>query len=517
MTSGVTQATGVSAIGTDVNLLYSLSSQSSRRRRAVWLGDSQSLRNNSMAGTTTITAVTVPNTSEIKIAQSTHRTVPGNWVNLAWINHPLLLGRTVQVTNVGDENNANLTSFWRFANPGIAPGTTISAVGANTMTGTALCYTKDQGFQSWINLLCGGIFDWVGMSCANGATSSDLVSFLPMVLAGPQFDDLFLLTGANDVNGLALATSKANVLNIVRQVTALGKRVFLLTPTPVGTAVPGQPRLTLPLRDYYFELSKIYPGVTVFDLHQWLVDSSTTTDEWLSGYTSDNLHQIAVGAYNGAKGFQTDILPHLFPTPPNMFPQSRAEDPNVSSYSGGNILFNPMLNGTGGTMTGGTGTVADSYRVINTGLTTCVGSQVARSDGKPGIWQQVSCTGTGNFTFQPTGQTVEARITGGQWYQFGFELSIAGTGITEIRLDAAMTLTDLLTNSDILTIRSMETAAEAFPSPFIETFPFLSESFFIPNGWTVQATYAPNFRCTLASGSATVKIARPFLRPVTGI
>lgn len=256
---------------TPANNLYT------RGRRVVLVGDSILQRGVSNNGN--LSAIKVINANVIQVTQNTHRLSVGNFAMLTWINHPLLNPYRAQCINVVDANN------WQFANPGIPVGTVLGSYpGSAGMSSVMTTHGKDEGFFPWINAICGNPFDILADYGANGATSAQVLSWVPYIIsAGPQCDEYWFNTGANDVTNTYSITAEqtfANLQAICNLLLATGARVRLFTGTPVGYAVPGFskanfPQLIQKVHAKCIQYARNTPGVLLYDLNKWMTDTTS--------------------------------------------------------------------------------------------------------------------------------------------------------------------------------------------------------------------------------------------------
>lgn len=133
---------------------------------------------------------------------------------------------------------------------------------------------------------------------------------------------------------------------------------------------------------------------------KWVDDASviaTTGYQPISGRTSDGIHMNSVGQYEMGV-VQGGILAPYFTTDPLVLDSTAAAAQWVN---------NPLNSGTGGTKSGGTGTVPDSVSVSAFGSgTSFVASIVASSDSNPNPWLDIELTASGG-----NGHSIEVRYS----------------------------------------------------------------------------------------------------------
>ena len=105
-----------------------------------------------------------------------------------------------------------------------------------------------------------------------------------------------------------------------------------------------------------------------------------------NSYVQDQVHPTPAGASVMGKILADAISPRLDGSDAYLFPAHNGD--------GASGIYNPMMLGTGGTLsTGGTGNVADKWTCyVNSGTLAYTASKVARTDGILGEWQQFAFT-----------------------------------------------------------------------------------------------------------------------------
>jgi hypothetical protein len=486
---------------------------------------------------TVATSVQVISATEVQISMTAHMMTVGNKVMISWTNQPLLSGYFTTVLRVIDRNN------YTISNPGIIgsyPINVLDQTGAAVPSIFDLTYNIQTGFSSWIfaTQSSGTYFNLFSFNALGGATSDQINTYcVTSALKMATYpDEWWYLPGANDAaNGYTVAQTMANVNTTMNRLLATGKTVRLFTPAPYnGNAT--RSAFIQELRQQEIETYKNNPQVIIFDLTKWLIDPTSLTGNYKSGYDTDGVHPSPTGSYQAAKGFWSDMKlagSSLLPTISPLFPVSQMDSYAYASGIGySNLITNPMLIGTTGNKYGTalpTGTVATSFSVTNNpqsyGSCTSIvcTAETARADGNPGYWQQVvaSTTGAGSFWLaveQQSQNGVNANIStlGAGWYIMGCEVNISAVTNTIKFVNGNF---DLYTTTGLPTqiwqalVNNGETWVTSL-SGGNDTILLLAPPVYItalePTGY-----WQPTFYVGMTgTGSATFKFGRPFMRRV---
>lgn len=434
--------------------------------RAILIGDSllgnykKQYNVNSTSGFVVSNGVATINTS----VAGNNNAVVGNYVNIqclgtAGLANPLS-GTIVKVTQVDSS-----TQF-RFA--ATYGGVTLadndySLIGGNQWSVSPLTQTQSSSWFPWMNAYLGSPFTVVSNFAMGGSTSSDSITILNKILAGPAFDYAFIGFGTNDINtaataALANATVTTVYNNFVTMITAVenyGARPVIAIPPPIGSTFAGQPAATttfknvalLNLREKLLELARTDSRIVCIDLMKTMMLGTSATGDFISGYVntsaSDSVHPSPTAAIALAKN---EIISGTWSTTPirvnDRQPVSIVDDyqNNTTASSGAvtpNILQNGLFVGIGGSGIGGivTGSVPNNWSLTSpTGTAiasvggatrTAISSTAAASWGAANAanWGYAwTVNGSGiaanqGFTLQSTAYTSLLQV--GSWYQFG--------------------------------------------------------------------------------------------------
>lgn len=167
----------------------------------------------------------------------------------------------------------------------------------------------------------------------------------------------------------------------------------------------------------------------LFDWNEYWIDFNSVDGNPKAGYSPDGIHTNTLSAYVIGKKFG-EFLRGILP------PGSRRVVAPNDLYSAtnplGNKFSNPMLTGTGGTISSPvTGQAADGVRILrNTAIgCACAASKEARADGR-GNWQVMTFTpnqaaGSELFYFQTSTTDIAHSLPVDTWVRASFEVDVA--------------------------------------------------------------------------------------------
>lgn len=366
----------------------------------------------------------------------------------------------------------------------------------------------DGGYGHWLRALLEGRGE-VLVFGQSGAKSSQVLEFMPLVLA--QSPTIVVeMSGTNDATtNIPAATVIANRAAYWDACHAAGITVIAAYLPPKGN-IAAPDRITAynaAMRDA--ALSR--PWLKTVDFFRLLVDplSATAAPSSTLIYT-DLVHPTTMGARLMADALYAVLSPLL----PTSRPQSVSSNYQVAGTdpSAANIFPNPMLNGTDGTITGGTGVAASNVNLLISGVTGCVGSVVANAYG-PGQAQRVVLTATaagqyGGCEFSGHG----AALVAGRVYRVRMRLSVsAATGVQYITLRHSI-VSDGVNYSDnpMNSTGGVWQAQDAYGGKLIEHY-FICPP--IGTLGTVKLTARADFA---GAGGATLEVAEVAIEAVSG-
>lgn len=244
----------------------------------------------------------------------------------------------------------------------------------------------DKGYFNWLNVLLNQRFDVLYNAGVGGNSTTQMLARISADVIDKNGQWVFVMGGVNDIAaGTSAATILANLTSIITTLHAAGLHVILSTLTPSSafdTSTLGTVYYTVNqgIRD----LAATYPWLMVTDAGpQYLDTSQPTLAVPLAGYTVDGVHPNALGASTIGAKMYTDLAAHVQIAASGAYVGLATADATAGRlyYS----VPNQMCAGTAGAKVApATGNVADGF-VASAGGTW---SKVARSDGKPGAWQQ---------------------------------------------------------------------------------------------------------------------------------
>lgn len=275
----------------------------------------------------------------------------------------------------------------------------------NQTSGTLLYRQMDWGYFTWANVFCNGAFTLLANHGVSGNTTTQMLARIDQALVvGAAW--AFVQGGVNDVSAGATADQiVANLKEICRRFVAAGANVVLCGIAPYTGYAGGYTTILAvnkALREYY----STAPNVVFVDVYQALVNPTDTTGALATGMSDDALHPSAKGARAYGQAIANAIAGRYSPF--NYLPSSAADSYAIDAASK-QLLTNPLMSGTGGSVsgTGASGTLANGWNGgTDTGTVTSVfAAGQARSDGV-GVDQQITISSAGS------GAIVNMRQTG---------------------------------------------------------------------------------------------------------
>lgn len=244
----------------------------------------------------------------------------------------------------------------------------------------------DKGFFNWMNVLLGQRFDVLYNAGVGGNSTAQMLARIQADVIDKHGQWVFVMGGVNDIAaGTSAAAILANLTTIVTTLHAAGLRVILST-LPACSSFDTEAEGTV----YYavnagiVTMATTYPWLIVTDAGpQYLDTADPTIAIPLAGYTVDGVHPNALGASTLAAKMYADLAANVHIAASGTYVGLATADATAGRlyYS----VPNQMFAGTAGAKVApATGNVADGF-VVSAGGTW---SKVARSDGKPGAWQQ---------------------------------------------------------------------------------------------------------------------------------
>lgn len=300
----------------------------------------------------------------------------------------------------------------------------------NTTVSASVQQKNWLGYLSIAEMLHPGInFPIANNFGVNSDTTTMMLARLPNVIAAAPAWCSFL-GGTNDLTGdpttAAYTTITNNIQTVYNTLTAAGIKLVLCTILP--RSVWGS--LTAPqiiiarnnmvrVNTWIRKFCATNTNVVLCDWYADVANPSSSTSDPVSGFLYDNLHPSPTGAYWMAKKLVRVMTPYLPSIDTfDLLASGQYDLYDATNNPTGNLLVNPMLTGTAGTVSGtGASTasgVATSWTVGRSvgSNGTCVGTlgTITNSVGSTIIQQIMTCShslGTSNEVWQFT-QTVNA-------------------------------------------------------------------------------------------------------------
>lgn len=266
-----------------------------------------------------------------------------------------------------------------------------SGAGLGIMTGYSAA-----GYWTVAAALLGHRMKFLANLGVGGDTAQQIAERVPTAIShNPGW--VVVEAGRNSVSAVQSAATIIACLrdDIYKPLLAAGIRVVATTITPRDGDTAPLRQVVNDVNAWIKEYARQTPGVVLADFYTAVTDGLTAA--WIAGYVSDGLHPLVRGAAPMGKV----LAAALSPVVPYV-------DTLVSNNTDtGNLLTNGLMTGTGGGNAVGaalTGTIAANWTVQGGFTGTVVGSKVARTDGKPGEWQQFNFTagGTNRIQMRPT-------------------------------------------------------------------------------------------------------------------
>lgn len=270
-------------------------------------------------------------------------------------------------------------------------------------------YHHSQGFFTWANIALGGRLTLTRQAGVAGNTSAQVLARITDITGLAVMPGYcVVMAGTNDMlNGVASATTIANLTAIHDALIAKGITVVACTMPYVWSATSAYLLAQAEVNDWIRDQAT-KPGIIVCDwAGRFANDNGDGTPK--TGYTTDGVHPTPVGAAILGRQLADAIRFRVAGSPLGL------ASTNIEPT---NALANGLMIGTSGTLnTGAAGSFATSWIAGRTaGTGTITGSKVARVDGMPGSWQQLSISGSSGATFLMYQDVSPAGIAPGHKY-----------------------------------------------------------------------------------------------------
>lgn len=325
-------------------------------------------------------------------------------------------------------------------------------------------------------------------------------------------------TGINSINSDVVASSIfTSIKRMCLQAINKGIVVVLHTVGPLGSAHASYTAARLQeinsLNDMIRQFSWMYSeSVILLDTNALWINSTNTSGDWKSGYSTDFIHPLSKASYYAAKELYPELQRRFSRI---VWPICSVTDDVVDDADNLNLFEFGLCTGSAGTITaatGNSGTISDglSATVVSTPVTTVNTHGQTRDDGI-GFDNQCVITANSNgdgINFPVTSANLHQRFDDypGRYTQSGVNFKLVSTDVDLANVQFSWNITEATIARTVngmngLVIPAGETVDMWFITPPVK----------IPAG--TLASVRPRLTCTLSgSGVATIKHGRYFSR-----
>ena len=338
--------------------------------------------------------------------------------------------------------------------PGVTPTKTITVIcrprlyatategdfTVTTTTATEQSRRSGKGFPAWAHAKAMAGFDYAILS-NGGSQIADINESLAWQVEAGAYDGIVIMAGTNDVSGdRTLAQMTDDMAALVATAQSKAKKVFPLTITPRSTSMTtGRGRIMSGFNQWVMSRANGLSPVNAFGR---LVDIASATGAPLAGMLEDGLHPAIPGAEAiGEAVYQALDTAYAFERAPVV--SSQADTYDATDNPLGNWLpAGGTFAGTGGTAGAGvSGVLAANWSVSREvgAEITVVCSQIARTDGMPGLMQRLVVSNAAGATSQriliaPLSATRPAVTQGQVWRVKGAAVASSMAGVEKLSL-----------------------------------------------------------------------------------
>lgn len=250
--------------------------------------------------------------------------------------------------------------------------------------------TNNHGYAFWAKMFSGGrIRTPRSLNFGVGGDTTTLVLDRIAAIKAATADVAVLLIGTNDAgSSIPLEISRANYRRIVQEVQESGKVVVAVTVLPRSYGTDPVFRHVVAMREWILqEMPKM--GVIVADPWGDLVDYTRGISGCKADHFIDDLHPNVKGAYKVGKNVW-EAIQQLYPRGPSFSKSPIVFNASTNPY--GSIAVNPLMTGTGGTISGSCNATVGSVVADNWSMTGSVFTGVTTTFSKvveDGVEKQV--------------------------------------------------------------------------------------------------------------------------------
>lgn len=373
------------------------------------------------------------------------------------------------------------------------------------------------GIASWLKFLIGSPVNILN-AAAGGATTDQASTLFSRWLAvnTQRIDDVVVSALTNDMYGTAtFAQCQTSMIALLAKARATNARVYVILPTPRDAT---HAAWTSGKRDLHIQVNKwlwdycLQNGFCPID--SWraqansttYVNSAATQPDPATGFAqSDKVHPASVGSLAVA----SDLAAAMQGQRVAFGKGFRSSHSTMRTKN--NILPNPTLAGTGGTVTAGSGTISgtapDSYTVSNNSgncaVTLTSPARTVAADGDASGYNLSIAVASGTGEVRVANSTsMHASVTAGQVYRLRVPVACSSlVGLTGIEA-----LIHSVTPGGTSTAKALTGTSSAIAGTI--TGVLTTEDFTVSSGLTSLNVF---IKFTFSSGSGTIVMSPPSL------
>jgi len=375
----------------------------------------------------------------------------------------------------------------------------------------------DNGYFNWAQAYLGQPFELVRNAGVGGNGTAAMLARIQVDVLAYSAGWVFVQEVYNDIiGGVPWATTVANLQTIYQTLVNAGSNVIALSGIPSANFTTQAHKdaisnINIWMRAYCLR----NPGMVFVDVYTPLLDPTSAAGAGITAYFVDGIHPSTLGAQIMGQA--------IYNTVKNLIPASGMSlsmaDRASATNPYGNVLLNPVMQGSGGSAGAGfSGVIAASWvTLIENGTVSVVCSTPARADFPNFNWQQMAITcssgvGVVDLYQQPT---LPAGIAAGDLIYGQGELNITALATTTLsRLKISITALDSGFTPVANVINNVIAMGNNNGSIIPGSYTLRTPNFVVPAdaaylNFTAQATLA-------GAGTATFQIGRCEVRKVYG-
>lgn len=296
-----------------------------------------------------------------------------------------------------------------------------------------------KAFVAWACMRVRNRAQLLGHAGVGGELLPAFLSRLNDVIARAP-DICVLVHGLNDLSLSAsarpLTAILADLVTCWERMRSAGITVIATTVTTINAAYGGTHtarRAEVPLLNDMILSYCAQNGIYCADIYSATIDANATTGDFSAGYSYDNLHLDAKGAWAASKPV-AEILDQI--CPPRAGRVSGNYDQRSVSAASNQLLNNPMLYDS----SLGVGVASQWEVVTSTGSPAVTLTKVTLPDGTPGQRIQLTAAAAASVVLKNTGTPLTARLVPGGIYRAEVDAKIDANSLCN-RLDLELLMT----------------------------------------------------------------------------